>query len=132
MAEDLKDATPRASQKFGIKDGRPFNHYTCETCNRVSTTKHREDGVTPFMIQCLAGAAHGCKGVAMSAFYRGPQWEDQIVHGLWVRPTPEQLDAALLLYKVAAREECRRHYDNGGCFLWTPAGDKPVYRESWA
>lgn len=111
------------SAAFGIEGGRPFNHYICEKCGAITIAKHEHDGVTPFMLGCWA--TPGCKGTAMSRFYRGPQGEEQRPHVVWYRPQSEaELEAALNQEpNVDHREWMREHYENGGCLMRDVKGE---------
>jgi hypothetical protein len=93
-----------------------WNHYRCQACGCVTITKHREPGVTPFMLKCYV--TPGCEGVAYSGFYRGSQDPRQRAHVTWIRmATPEALEAWLAKIPEADREWYRDHHDKGGCLL---------------
>lgn len=47
------------------------NIYQCDACRGVIVTVDRDEGVTPFMIDCRA--TEGCGGVMKSHFYRCDQ-----------------------------------------------------------
>ena len=99
---------------MSIENGRPFNHYTCQTCGMVTITKHEDDGVTPFMLRCRANPH--CDGTAYSNVYKGPQDESQQPHVIWFRPKGRRaLLAALKLLPRQVRNDVREHFDKGGC-----------------
>lgn len=93
-----------------------WNHYTCERCRRVTIAKHEHEGVTPFMVECLASPS--CEGSAYSGFYRGPQDDDQQPHLIWFRAQNErELHRVLKTYPRSFREAIREHHDKGGCLM---------------
>ena len=67
------------------------NAYACRACGGVVFTVHRDEGVTPMFVRCLALA--GCSGLMQSALYRCfqraflPSWE-------WYRPAGDALHQA--------------------------------------
>jgi hypothetical protein len=100
------------------------NPYVCQSCGKLTTTVHVDDGVTPFMLNCRA--TPGCKGMSYSSFYpKGPRpahvpppaWE-------WYRPADDQplkdweadhvAQGGVLLRPAAARRMpiCRLYPDN--------------------
>lgn len=93
-----------------------WNHYTCEACGAVTIAKHEDEGVTPFMLRCRATS--GCREIATSGMYRGPQDDDQVPHIIWYRPkTAAELEAALAPMSDRARVSTREHYEKGGALL---------------
>ena len=78
-----------------------LNRYTCSKCAGAIVTIDRDEGVTPFMLQCRA--TQGCRGSMYSSFYRGvdgaPTYE-------WRKATPAEY--------AKASPGMREHFDNGG------------------
>ena len=79
------------------------NIYDCQKCGGQTVTIDRDEGVTPFMLDCRA--TRECKGTTQSRFYTvpdpapSPDWE-------WFKPSPEE-----------ARhysDEMREHFAKGG------------------
>ena len=64
------------------------NRYVCRVCRSEFTTLDIDEGVTPFMISCIA---NGCTGTAESKCYKTP--EDQLGNPelLWVKPNPDMI-----------------------------------------
>lgn len=46
-----------------------LNRYTCNVCGKAIVTVDRDEGTTPFAIDCYA--TDKCKGYMSSAFYNG-------------------------------------------------------------
>ena len=67
------------------------NVYTCKQ-NHRTVTIDRDDGTTPFMIQCLfgpEGSAPVCKSMAESSFYRCDQ--SLVATHEWYKPSAEEM-----------------------------------------
>jgi len=64
-----------------------LNCYTYKRCGESFITIDRDEGVTPFMMNCRA--TPGCSGTSISSMYQDiegePSWE-------WRRPTPEEYE----------------------------------------
>jgi len=106
---------------YGFSAGRPFNHYKCPTCYSWTISKDLADGVTPFLIPCQIKL--GCKGMAQSSFYRGPQEPNQQHHVEFYFPTPAELDVELQRHKnLHIRNAVYDHVNKGGLLM------RPVHR----
>lgn len=79
------------------------NIYTCEWCQRNVVTVDRDDGVTPFLIDCL----FGCRAVMKSSFYRVPQ--GLTAEYEWYKPDAEEIDKMT--------PAMRQHVEQGGLDL---------------
>lgn len=81
------------------------NKYTCRLCGKHIITEDRDEGTTPFMIDCKA--TKGCPGTMQSAFYRVTG--DEPPTFIWRKPTRGE-------YK-RAHPAMRQHFDQGGLDL---------------
>ncbi len=72
-----------AEAKRGSLVGRQ-NLYTCPTCMKAICTVDKDDGTTPFTIQCQA--TPGCRTLAYSALYNVVPGTFQATHE-WYRPS---------------------------------------------
>lgn len=86
-----------------------INQYVCDTCGGVITTIDRDNGTTPFFMDCRVTA--GCPGAMRSAMYRveqslTPDYE-------WVAPT-----------NAVRRREMREHVAMGGLMIRPIAPDE--------
>ena len=81
------------------------NIYTCETCGGHVVTVDRDEGVTPFAIQCRS-APIGCPGTMYSSMYRV---FDQRMRASWEWYRPSAVE-------VLSDGE-RQHVKNGGLLL---------------
>jgi len=101
-----------------------INVYVCQKCGGYTVTVDVDEGTTPFMIGCRAGAIEDfgegvavvnnkCKGFAYSSFYpRGPKpphigdpkWE-------WYKPTMTDLASR---YTGQTLRNMAEHVDKGG------------------
>lgn len=90
------------------------NVYVCQKCGGHTVTIDRDDGTTPFMLDCRAGITlfdpfPKCKGIAESSFYRPdfehgpPEWE-------WYAPDVNEL------HKITDANTLR-HVAMGGLLL---------------
>jgi hypothetical protein len=80
-----------------------INTYYCQTCKGSIVTIDRDEGVTPFMLSCLA--TEGCDGVMRSAMYAfqpgaKPMWE-------WYKPASTK----------GFDQWTREHVEKGGLVL---------------
>lgn len=120
-------ATKRGAQLSTGPAGPGFqdrkNIYQCQTCLGLICTVDRDQGVTPFMIDCKATA--DCRGPMQSSFY--------MAHSLltatfeWFRPSADEL-AELCANLTGPRVEERAaayvdHVRRGGLVL------RPIKRE---
>ena len=86
------------------------NSYQCRKCGGIVFTENRDDGTTPFMINCRA--TKDCDGSMESAFYRIPHQAKSVVpHYIWRKATPEELNAM--------DRASQYHAEQGGLFLYT-------------
>lgn len=104
-----------------------WNHYTCDTCGKITIARHDDEGVTPFMIPCYAGAEitekgrfPACQGTAKSCFFAGDQSDEQTPHIIFYRPPI--LDAIKAINKEPKRERAwwKEHYSKGGSLMKFP------------
>ena len=89
-----------------------LNIYVCTTCRGHVVTRDRDEGVTPFMMVCLATA--DCRGHMKSSLYNvfdQTMREDYV----WRRAT----DAEVARLSRASRG----HHEKGGLFLARPSGE---------
>lgn len=89
-----------------------MNSYECHNCGQAISTVDLDEGVTPYMIPCVAWdrvpGAPKCKGPMKSDFYR-PKPGRPAAQYEWYKPTPEQtakLDPGM-----------REHVEAGGLML---------------
>jgi hypothetical protein len=82
-----------------------LNRYTCQTCSGYIITVDREEGVTPFALECRA--TKDCQGDMYSSFYRD-------VHGVptyeWRKPMPAEY--------ARMSPAMRDHVDKGGLDIY--------------
>jgi hypothetical protein len=94
------------------------NRYTCQACGGHIITEDRDQGTTPFMIDCHA--KQGCPGPMQSAFYRGDFVNSsEPVAFIWRKPTREEY--------VAAHPVMKQHFDMGGLDLYPAAPDAKLH-----
>lgn len=103
-----------------------LNVYQCQSCLHIICTVDRDDGVTPFMIECRA--PQPCGGMMESSFYRvfpglKPTFE-------WYRPD----DAERTTLAPGAKD----HVEKGGLLIRPIMSDqfraevmKSVHRSIW-
>lgn len=85
------------------------NRYTCVKCRGHIITEDRDQGTTPFMIDCYA--TKGCPGPMQSEFYRGDFVNSaEPATKIWRRPTREE-------YR-RAHPAMKQHFDMGGLDLY--------------
>lgn len=77
------------------------NRYTCDTCCGQIITIDRDEGVTPFMLECRAD--RHCNGFMESSMYRHVTGEPTFE---WRKATAEEY--------AAASDGMRHHFDQGG------------------
>lgn len=89
------------------------NIYVCDRCHGHIVTRDKDEGVTPFMLVCLA--TEGCPGRMKSSMYNV---FDQTMREdfVWKRATSEQV--------IAMKRGERSHHEKGGLFLFKPAGQR--------
>lgn len=81
------------------------NIYLCDGCKKTVVTVHRDEGTTPFLIDCKV--TPGCPGLMESEFYRGskddaPTWE-------WYAPGAVE--------RAALSPDVLAHVENGGLLM---------------
>ena len=96
-----------------------INAYTCETCARKTVTIDRDEGVTPFMIDCSY-----CAGIAQSAFYRVPQ--NLTPTHEWYKPDEAELNKMKIHSELKQTVE---HIERGG--LVKHKIGEPTWYELW-
>jgi hypothetical protein len=104
-----------AEGKDIIGEGTKLNIYQCQVCRGMICTVDRDEGVTPFGIDCKAKS--GCAGPMLSSFYR--VWPRTIPTWEWYRP------ASTEGMKPAVKE----HVSKGGLLLrpiQTPAQSQSI------
>lgn len=85
------------------------NSYQCTICQGIIFTEEKDEGVTPFMLPCLATSE--CDGEMHSAFHRLPEQAARVrPHYEWRKPTPEE-------YAVMG-PNMKTHIDNGGLEIY--------------
>lgn len=87
--------------------GNGKNRYTCQKCGGQIVTEDRDEGTTPFMIDCEA--TKGCPGPMQSAFYQGVGPGESATF-IWRKPTPRE-------YK-RAHPAMKQHFDQGGLDIY--------------
>lgn len=91
-----------------------LNQYTCQKCGKRIVTIDRDDGVTPFMLECRA--TEGCSGPMYSSFYTV---QGSPVPGFeWRNPTEEEIVAESAPYGDDMLQEMRQYYGNGALALF--------------
>jgi hypothetical protein len=80
------------------------NAYICQTCGKPTVTIDRDEGTTPFQIDCQQ---KDCKGNAVSEFYNVPQ-NLEATHE-WYRMGPAEARGL--------KPHLRQHHEMGGLFL---------------
>jgi hypothetical protein len=88
-----------------------LNRYTCQLCGSAIITKDVDDGVTPFLIDCVSNR---CQGMMQSACYR-PGINGTPTY-IWRRPVASEFEKA--------SEAMQHHYNLGGLVM-APAGAQP-------
>lgn len=105
-----------------------WNHYTCDTCGKVTIARHDQEGVTPFIIGCHASdevtsttRARTCRGSAQSCFFECDQSDEQKPHVIFHRPQ-NTTDALNAIAKEPAgdRQWLMEHYLKGGALMRFP------------
>lgn len=85
------------------------NSYQCTTCRGIVFTEDRDEGVTPFMLDCRA--TEECHGDMHSAFYRLPEQAALVrPHYVWRKPTSEEY--------AAMSKDMKFHIDQGGLEIY--------------
>lgn len=64
-----------------------INMYTCQVCGRKMITQDKDEGVTPFMIECDVDK---CEGLAHSSFYRFSEKVTSIDY-FWKKLTDDEI-----------------------------------------
>lgn len=82
------------------------NIYVCDSCKGHIVTVDRDEGTTPFALQCECRL--GCKGVMRSSMYRVFDQEIGASHE-WYRPS--------VLERAGLSEWSRAHVEKGGLIL---------------
>lgn len=95
------------------------NAYTCEKCAKKTITRDADNGVTPFMIDCVY-----CGGMAQSAFYRVPQ--TLMPTHEWYHPDKPELLEMVAYPELLSTIE---HVAQGGLLLRKIDG--PSWLERW-
>lgn len=106
-----------------------WNHYTCDTCGKVTVARHDDEGVTPFMIGCHASdevtpttRTRTCRGGAQSCFFDCDQSDSQTPHVIFYRPAkPDEAVKDI----AKEKDESTRcwlfdHYMKGGALMRFP------------
>lgn len=105
-----------------------WNHYTCDTCGKVTVARHDDEGVTPFIIGCHISdevtpqtRTRTCKGMAQSCFFSCDQSDTQTPHVIFFRPK----NAADAIKEInsepfLARKWLLEHYLQGGSLMRFP------------
>lgn len=85
------------------------NAYKCQKCGQIILTRDVDEGVTPFMVPCLATI--GCKGPMYSAFYKPPEFLLKVMEPTyeWFKPIGKDYEALEPAMKA--------HVDQGGLDL---------------
>lgn len=111
--QPTKPQPPQSSERL--------NRYVCQVCGRSIITIDRDEGVTPFMLNCRA--TPDCKGDMHSSFYEGVT--GQPTHE-WRKPTAEEYQnmsqpmrdyidsGALNIYPLAEANEVQNAPQNQG------------------
>jgi hypothetical protein len=106
---DKRDAPKKHIEGGCVMAGLGRNCYTCRACGGHVITEDREEGTTPFMIDCHA--KKGCEGPMYSACYRGDFVNsDEPATFIWRKPTREEYRRANSFMK--------HHFDQGGLYLY--------------
>lgn len=110
-----------------------WNHYTCETCGKVTVARHDDEGVTPFMLCCHASdeitpkaRVRTCDGSAQSCFFDCDQSDTQTPHVIFYRPK-NKMDAVTAINKEPkdGRAWYLEHYIKGGALMRFPTKESP-------
>ena len=96
-------------EEMPIYDGRgEYNGYTCEKCGKVTVTRYRDKGVTPFITRCrFCGGFATHKITSKNPPPEGSQKYSRVYE--WVRPTLGQL--------LLMEQPVIHHVLNGGLVL---------------
>lgn len=106
-----------------------WNHYTCDTCGKVTVARHDDEGVTPFIIGCHASdelspniRLRTCRGAAQSCMFDCDQSDNQTPHVIFYRPQkPEDaIDAINKEKDESSRAWLFEHYMKGGALMRFP------------
>jgi hypothetical protein len=84
-----------------------LNRYRCEKCHKSIVTVDRDEGVTPFMLNCRR--TPGCSGQMTSRFYQ--------VESVWGPPTFEWRKPTKKEYKRMS-PAMKQHIDQGGLDIY--------------
>jgi hypothetical protein len=80
------------------------NIYVCDKCKGHVVTVDKDEGTTPFMIECKATIF--CEGMMKSSFYR--VWDQTMCAGWeWYKPTAPEI----------VKPHLQHHVDQGGLLL---------------
>ena len=104
-----------------------WNHYTCDTCGKVTVARHDDEGVTPFMLGCYASnetttrtRVRVCRGHAQSCFFDCDQSDNQKPHVIFYRPAnPMDAIAAINKKPAESRAWYLEHHMKGGSLMRT-------------
>lgn len=100
-------APPSRAKSYGTR-----NAYKCEACGGLIITQDIEEGVTPFLLPCVATS--GCMGMMKSACYRGPLGGPDAIplrpHYVWRKPTPKEY--------AKLSKQMKHHVDQGGLDIY--------------
>lgn len=86
------------------------NVYRCDVCGKATVTQDRDEGTTPFMIQCRA--TPNCKGSMQSSLYRVDQTLTPSL--VFIKPNPAELANYLKTQSPRFREAIKQHVRMGG------------------
>lgn len=85
------------------------NRYTCAECRGSIITEDRDQGTTPFMIDCYA--TKNCSGSMRSECYCGDFVNSATpATFIWRKPTPEEY--------AKAHPAMKEHFDMGGLDIY--------------
>lgn len=118
-------------------DGKTVNAWRCECCGFYTVGRHRDAGVTPFMLTCRAAfdpsTGKPCRGEARSLFYRiSDAPAHPVAHVEFYRPHDTgELRTALASVKAEHRPWLVEHLVAGGCATRELPNERPRVPLPW-
>jgi len=101
-----------------------WNHYKCPKCGGVTVARHDTEGVTPFLLRCRARdqvvngyRIPGCKELAESTMFTGPQEDTQAPHVIFYRPNAAEAMNIIDGEPQRDRAWLLHHYNLGGALM---------------
>lgn len=84
------------------------NRYVCQKCHKSIITIDKDEGITPFMIECKA--TENCDGLMYSSFYDKSLQNNPLLIPMFEWYKPKNANH----YPEEHREIMQKHFDEGG------------------